>query len=71
MRVCVVKTPAVREHVHVEGQKGEFLVIWVDWESETAQVVPLPEGYEVLSVPFGSIRQAIYVEPDARGVAQA
>jgi hypothetical protein len=56
MRDQPVRTPAVRERVHIEGQEGTFLVIWADRESRTAQVVPLVDGDEVFFVPFALIR---------------
>lgn len=48
--------PAARQRVHIDGQDGVFLVIWVDVASATAQVVPLVGSDEVLSVPFSQIR---------------
>src|SRR3954469_5590992 len=36
-----LRIPATRERVRVEGLHNPFLVIWVDRESGTAQLVPL------------------------------
>jgi hypothetical protein len=51
-----MRIPAAREHVSIEGHVGMFLVLGVDHESRTIQVVPLIGGDEVLSVPFPSVR---------------
>jgi hypothetical protein len=47
----------VRERVRIEGAVEVFLVVWVDRDSETAQVIPLLEGDELLSVPFSAIQR--------------
>jgi hypothetical protein len=51
-----MRIPATREHVSIEGHPGMFLVLGVDHESLTIQVVPLIGADEVLSVPFSSVR---------------
>lgn len=51
-----MRIPAVREHVMVEGHNDPFLVIGVDQDLGTADLVPLLEGDTVLSVPFSAIR---------------
>lgn len=43
--------PAARQHVKIDGCDGVFIVIWVDQESSTAQVVPLEAGDEVFVHP--------------------
>lgn len=48
--------PATRQHVRIDDQIGDFLVLWVDAEQQTAEVVPLAEGDAVLTVPFSQIR---------------
>jgi hypothetical protein len=44
--------PAAREHVSIEGHLGTFLVLGVECESRTIQVIPLIGGDETLRVPF-------------------
>jgi hypothetical protein len=51
-----MRIPAAREHVSIEGRPGMFLVLGVDQESQTIQLVPLIGGDEVLSVPFSSVQ---------------
>ena len=51
-----MKIPAVRERIRIEGEVGMFLVIWVDQETMTAEVIPLVERNEILSVPFTRVQ---------------
>ena len=51
-----MRIPAAREHVSIEGHPGMYLVLGVDHESLTIQVVRLIGGDEVLTVPSSSIR---------------
>ena len=52
----MVRVPATRERVGVEGRDGVFLVVWVDADQQTADLIPLIEGDGVLTVPFAQIR---------------
>jgi hypothetical protein len=51
-----MRIPATRERVRLEGRDGLFLVVWVDADRQTADLVPLIHGDAVFSVPFGQIR---------------
>ena len=48
--------PAARQRVKIEGQTGVFLVVWVDSERCTADLIPLTQGNLVETVPFSRIR---------------
>jgi len=52
-----MRIPAARERVGIEGHDGLFLVLWVDRETGTAEVIPVRgHDYRVLSVTFQQIR---------------
>lgn len=49
--------PAAREHVEVVGYSGEFVVICVDCDEESAALVALDGSASLMeAVPFESLR---------------
>lgn len=62
-----MRIPAARERVRLEGQEGTFLVVWVDHDRGTADLIPLGEGEVEDSVPFARIRP---LEVDSGGMME-
>jgi|UPI00047C036F hypothetical protein len=59
-----MRIPATRERVRLEDREGAFLVVWVDHDRGTADLIPLGEGDVEDSVPFARIRP-LEVDSDA------
>lgn len=60
--------PATRQHVRIDNQHGVFLVVWVDIDGQTADLIPLGEGDAVLTVPFSQIRPLRDTQENGAGI---
>ena len=66
-----MRIPATRERVRIDGREGVFIVVWVDQERQTADLIPAGEGNIEDSVPFAKLRP-LHGDPlEIKGVAGA
>ena len=50
-----MRIPAARERVKVDGQSQTYLVVWIDAERQTADLIPIVQGEVLDGVPFSQI----------------
>lgn len=51
-----MRIPAARERVHIDGCEGVFLVVGVDQERRTVDLIPVSDGDAEDGVPFARIQ---------------
>lgn len=52
-----MRIPSTRERVHTDGHEGAFIVVHVDYDRQTVDLIPVAGiGPALEDIPFGAIR---------------